>query len=404
MAAESVAAGTTSYSTLVFIQDSSAATGIGLGGVAPAGGSLLSGTTCYYTFGGTNATSVVVSLTVLAAVTTAWTSAGIVEIDSTHMKGWYRLDIPNAALATSKGQVVGLHIQGGTNMAPCPVKIELTGWNNQDGIHGGMTAFPNVASGSTGAIPTVGTGSNQIQVDGAGNAYANLTKILGTTSAGAAGYVGIDWGHVNAPTTTVGLSGTTIATVTNQLTASAIATGVWQDAVSGDFTTASSIGKALYISNVAPGGSGGHMISGSNAGTTTLAALTVTGALTATGGITGNITGNLTGTVSTVTNLTNAPTAGDLTSTMKTSVTTACTAATPTVHLTYTDTLPAFGSALTSSSADTAITVGQALHCAAASIAGQQTTSGTTYTTKTSAGTSIRAFTLDQNPNPNNRT
>lgn len=73
---------------------------------------------------------------------------------------------------------------------------------------------------------------------------------------------------------------TTVTTVTNQLTAAQIATGVWQDATAGDFTTASSIGKALYIANVAPGGSGGHLVSGSNAGTTTLGALTVTGNLT----------------------------------------------------------------------------------------------------------------------------
>lgn len=76
---------------------------------------------------------------------------------------------------------------------------------------------------------------------------------------------------------------TTVTTVTNQLTAAAIATGVWQDAVAGDFSTASSIGKALFISNIAPGGAGGHMISGSNAGTTTLGALTVTGGTTLTG-------------------------------------------------------------------------------------------------------------------------
>lgn len=63
-----------------------------------------------------------------------------------------------------------------------------------------------------------------------------------------------------------------------------IATGVWQDATGGDFTTAGSIGKALYI-NAAPGASGGHFISGSNLGTTTFAALTVTGATTLTGGL-----------------------------------------------------------------------------------------------------------------------
>jgi hypothetical protein len=86
-------------------------------------------------------------------------------------------------------------------------------------------------------------------------------------------------------------TGLTVNTVTNQLTAAAIATGVWQDATAGDFTVASSIGKALYTGNVVPGGSGGLMISGSNAGTTTLGALTVTGATTHTGATvhTGNV-------------------------------------------------------------------------------------------------------------------
>lgn len=82
-----------------------------------------------------------------------------------------------------------------------------------------------------------------------------------------------------------GIAVGTVTTVTNQLTAAAIATGVWQDATAGDFTTASSIGKALFISNIAPGAAGGHMISGSNAGTTTLGALTVTGATTLTGNV-----------------------------------------------------------------------------------------------------------------------
>ena len=75
----------------------------------------------------------------------------------------------------------------------------------------------------------------------------------------------------------------TVTTVTNQLTAAQIATGIWQDATAGDFTTASSIGKALYIANIVPGASGGHMIAGSNAGTTTFGAFTVTGAFTVNG-------------------------------------------------------------------------------------------------------------------------
>jgi hypothetical protein len=49
----------------------------------------------------------------------------------------------------------------------------------------------------------------------------------------------------------------TTTTVTNQLTAAQIATGIWQDTTAGDFTVASSIGKCLYIANIAPGSANG---------------------------------------------------------------------------------------------------------------------------------------------------
>ncbi len=225
----------------------------------------------------------------------------------------------------------------------------------------------------------------------------NVVNIGGSASTGAAGYVGIDWGHVNAPTTTVGLSGTTVGTVTtvtNQLTAAQIATGIWQDATAGDFTTANSIGKSLYnsftsntsvftvaalanaptggsaptvgqiatavwqdstagdftaagsigkslfTSGNVPGAASGLLIAGSNAATT-FATLTSTGAFSINGtsniaqtgdsfgrigangsGLTSLATPtNITaGTITTVTNLTNAPTAGDFTAAMKTSL------------------------------------------------------------------------------------
>jgi hypothetical protein len=81
----------------------------------------------------------------------------------------------------------------------------------------------------------------------------------------------------------------TVTTVTNQLTAAQIATGVWQDATASDFTTASSIGKSLYTGNVAPGGTNGLFIAGTNAATTITTALTTT------------FTGNLTGSVGSLT-------------------------------------------------------------------------------------------------------
>lgn len=116
------------------------------------------------------------------------------------------------------------------------------------------------------------------------------TSVTVVTSASAtAGYAGTDQSKIANPTSTVALTGTTIATtqkvdvetiktnpvvnggtitfpsnatvasttnitagtittvttVTNQLTAAQIATGVWQDTTAGDFTTALSVGKSL---------------------------------------------------------------------------------------------------------------------------------------------------------------
>lgn len=83
----------------------------------------------------------------------------------------------------------------------------------------------------------------------------------------------------------------TVTTVTNQLTAAQIATGIWQDTTAGDFTTASSIGKSLYTSGVVPGGSGGLFIAGSNAATT----VNITGSLSGSvGSVTAQVTANTT--------------------------------------------------------------------------------------------------------------
>lgn len=117
----------------------------------------------------------------------------------------------------------------------------------------------------TGAV-TASNASNDIRVD--------VRTIKGAASAGAAGYVGIDWSAVNAPTTTLALTGTTIA-VTQKVDVDTIKTN--------------------------PVVNGGTLTFPSGA---TLASTT-------------NITG---GTITTVTNLTNAATAGDFTSTMKTSL------------------------------------------------------------------------------------
>ncbi len=268
MAQLSILAGATSQSINVFIQDSSSTIGAGLSGLVFNTGSLAA----YYSFSGATTTAVSITLATLATVTTAWSSGGFIEIDATHMKGWYRLDIPNAALATSKGRSVALHLYGATNMAPCPVMIELTGWDNQNANSGGLAVLPaSAVPGAAGGLFIAGT-----------NAATTVTTSLTTTFTGnLTGSVGSVTGAVGSVTGAVGsVTGLTNAT---------IATAVWQDSTAGDFTTASSIGKSLYTAGIVPGGSGGLFIAGTNAATTITTSLTTT------------FIGNLTGSVATVT-------------------------------------------------------------------------------------------------------
>ncbi len=77
----------------------------------------------------------------------------------------------------------------------------------------------------------------------------------------------------------------TVTTVTNQLTAAQIATGVWQDTTAGDFTTALSVGKSV--------------MNGVSLGT----GLTVAAVSGAVGSVTGAV-GSVTGAVGSVTGLT----------------------------------------------------------------------------------------------------
>lgn len=276
----SIVAGATSQSLNIFVLDSSSSVGAGLTGLAYNTSSLIA----YYTFAGANATATAITLATLAAVSSAWSSGGFKEIDSTHMPGVYRLDLPNAVLAASKGRSVVVVLSGATNMAPVLLEIELTGIDNQDAVHGGMSALPNTACTTNASLLTSGTGTDQVSVSS---------------------------GKVLLQATQTGVTIPTVTTVTNQLTAAQIATGVWQDTTSGDFTVSGSVGKSLFTGGVVPGGSGGLFIAGTNAATTVTTSFTTTftGSLTgsvgsvtgAVGSVTGNVGGNVVGSVGSVT-------------------------------------------------------------------------------------------------------
>lgn len=191
------------------------------------------------------------------------------EVSSTSNPGVYELQIADARFAVSSAKSLLVSITGVSGMSDCDVCIPLRSVNPYDGTRGGMTALPNVASGSAGAIPTTGTGANQIAVNGSGGvSHVVLTDTTTTLT--------------NLPSIPAGW-----------LTATGIAAAALNG--KGDWN----VGKTGYtLTQAFP---------------SNFAALLI--------GATGHITTvDTVITTTTATNLTNAPTAGDFTSTMKTSL------------------------------------------------------------------------------------
>lgn len=168
----SLKVGTTSKTINIFLQDSSSATGAGLTGLVFNS----SGLTAYYALPRAAATSI--TLATLAAVTSAYSSGGFKEIDATNMPGWYRFDIPDAALAS--GTFTSIHFKGATNLAPLPIEIELTAWDNQDSVRGGLTSLPNAAAEASGGLYTRGSGAGQINQPANGLIDINTLRWNGT--------------------------------------------------------------------------------------------------------------------------------------------------------------------------------------------------------------------------------
>jgi hypothetical protein len=230
--------------------------------------------------------------------------------------GWYK--VAGNATDTNTLGPIALHATA-TGSDPCDMMYPCVANNPQDAVRYGLSALPNANAQASGGLATIGTGAGQMNVDGAGNVASNAMKINnvattpvttiganigttqpinftgtagsalvqtdtrnflghtvvldpnfypsvniadigGTATAGAAGYVGIDWGHINAPASGVNLSLTTIGQVSgsvgsisgitfpsgfSNLTVAAIATTIWQDTTAGDFTVTGSPGKIL---------------------------------------------------------------------------------------------------------------------------------------------------------------
>ena len=392
------AAASSSRIEYIFIQNSSVTTGAGLTGLVYNTGSLIA----YYVRGGAAAASINL---ITQTVTGAYSSGGFVEVDSTHMPGVYRIDIPDTCFATGSNQCVVM-ISGASNMAPVLLEYELDANTEADTyavVTSGTYGNSAIKSAIPAAAPTAAAVATAVWEDtlsgGDFGTAGSIGLLLDTdidTNIGSRGTSTYSGGAVASVTAGVTLAASqhvivdsgTITTYTGNTPQTGDSFAVVKSSGTGDnvsmLTTLNKLGFTgsgpYYLKvdvtdwkgSTAPAMTGDAYAAINLQVPTALTgdpyaqinlkiptALSFTGAyvqaqvkgqdnidfgalqkasITAVVPSVASIQSGLAtptnitaGTITTVTNLTNAPTNGDLTSTMKSSVTTATTAATPTV-------------------------------------------------------------------------
>jgi hypothetical protein len=133
------------------------------------------------------AAKVAMSLVTLASASAAHTDSGLIHVDD----GVYRLDLPDAAVASGAGEVV----VGGSipDMVVLPVTIPLVDYNNQDAVRLGLTSLPNAAADAAGGLPISDAGgldldailadTNELQSDDVPGLIAALDTVVDRVEA-----------------------------------------------------------------------------------------------------------------------------------------------------------------------------------------------------------------------------
>ena len=167
------------------------------------------GNACYYTL--PLAVDVQIPLVTLAAPTTSYSSGGFVQVDATTSKGLYRLDLPDAAIASGAFVVINIEFDGiieeSMTIPLHTPAVNVTEWRGTAVSNPTVEGVPDVNAKTWNDLATV--------------ALPLIPTIAGRTlDCSAGGEAGLDWANVGGQTTTVGLTNTTvgIVTLTNTLT------------------------------------------------------------------------------------------------------------------------------------------------------------------------------------------
>lgn len=171
MARRKVTAGITSVTVPIFVQDSSSATGAGLGSLTSAS----SGLAAEYRRQGQSAWT---AITLSAGTLGTYSSGGWVADGS--LAGAYEVGIPDAALAAG-AKWSQVRFYGAANMLPVLLEFELDAINYQDSARAGLTALPS--SGTLAVKPAVTLAA----ADVSGNLPADIQTVKTQAVTCAAG-------------------------------------------------------------------------------------------------------------------------------------------------------------------------------------------------------------------------
>lgn len=191
--------------------------------------------------GGSNTADTTITLSDLAAITTAHpndnTAGGVKEREG----GWYRLDIPNNAVSSAGRKTLTFAETTNKRIIAPFMDVQYVQNDNRQWLGGTIPAVNVTGVPLVDAKYLLGTIFSTPTVAGIPNVNAKTWNDLATvalplipTVAGrtldcsAGGEAGVDWANVGSPTTTLNLSGTTIgvlsALAADSVNASALAT------------------------------------------------------------------------------------------------------------------------------------------------------------------------------------
>lgn len=194
--------GTTNEILQLFVQDATVSTGAGLANLQA------SSFSSYWCRNDQTSTSSIVLASSAASSLGLYASGKWLEVNSTFMRGWYQLSVPDGVFASSR--TVALHLYGHPSMAPVPIEIELTRFNNQ----GYVSSQPhNVTRLYSDALVTSLAGTVNVERVGVSSfnspvGVSSFNSPVGVSSFGIA--VGVS--SISAGVSTSWFSGGTIVT------------------------------------------------------------------------------------------------------------------------------------------------------------------------------------------------